>query len=70
MAEPLHIEVIDDQMAEILRAKSPAERLAIAHGMWLHAAQLIRRIVRVEHPEWSEAQISEQVAKRLSHGAI
>lgn len=68
--EPLRIEVIDDQMAEVLRAKTPAERLAIAHGMWSHARAMIQRIVKVDHPEWSEEQVRFQVARRLSHGAI
>lgn len=69
-SRPLRIEVVDDQMAEVLRGKTPAERLRIAHGMWSHASQLIQRMLKAEHPEWTEAQIRAQVAWRLSHGAI
>ena len=68
--ELFRIEVIDDLMAEVLRAKTPTERLAIAHGMWSHARAMIHRIVKVDHPEWSEEQVKFQVARRLSHGAI
>ena len=68
--QPLRIEIIDDQMAEVLRAKTPTERLAVAHGMWRHASGLMRRVVKAEHPEWSEEQIRKQVAQRMSHGAI
>ncbi len=67
---PLRIEVIDDQMAEVLRRKSPAERLAIAHGMWSHASNLITRVLKVEHPEWSAEQAKKEAARRLSHGAV
>lgn len=70
MNESLRIEAIDYQMAEVLRAKTPAERLAIAHGMWSHARSLIQRILQTEHPDWSNEQISVQVARRMSHGSI
>jgi hypothetical protein len=29
---PLNVEMMDEAMADVLRAKSPAERLAIANG--------------------------------------
>ena len=32
-----NIEVIDDAMAEVLRRKTPQERLAIAFNMWTSA---------------------------------
>ena len=34
------IEVIDQTMADILRRKTPAERLAIASGIWAIQARL------------------------------
>ncbi|MDZ4657300.1 MAG: hypothetical protein SH868_06935 [Bythopirellula sp.] len=67
---PRGFEVIDDAMAEVLRAKSPAERLAIAHGMWSHASQLLQRVIKAEHPDWTPQQIQSQVAQRLLNGAI
>jgi hypothetical protein len=36
------IEVMDDIMAEILRRKTPAERLAIGFGLWRSAQKLLR----------------------------
>ncbi len=69
-SQTLRIEVVDDQMAEVLRAKTAAERLAVAHGMWSHASKLIHRIVKAEHPEWTDEQIKIQVAQRMSHGAV
>ncbi|MEW6110293.1 MAG: hypothetical protein AB1632_14170 [Nitrospirota bacterium] len=65
-----NIEVIDDVMAKILREKSPQQRLSIAFGMWLSAKKQLSNYLRTEHPDWSEAMIRKEVAKRLSHGAV
>lgn len=65
-----NIEVLSDRMAEVLREKSPAERLSIAHGMWKHARQMILSNLRAEHPEWSAEEIDQETARRLSHGAV
>jgi hypothetical protein len=64
------IEIVDDRVAEILRSKTPAERLAIADGIWRFARQMIRAIIAREHSEWSEDEIERQVARRMSHGAF
>jgi Rv0078B-related antitoxin len=64
------MEIVDDRVAEILRSKSPAERLVIADGMWRFARRMIREIIVREHPDWSEAEINRQVARRMSHGAF
>ncbi len=61
-------EELDDTMAEILRNKSPADRLAIAYGMWRYARDTIRRVVRADHPEWSAEQVQRETARRLLHG--
>ena len=67
---PDNIEVVDDQMAEIYRSKSPMERLAIAHGMWRSARRMIDNVVRDQHPDWTDDQIQRDVARRISHGAV
>jgi hypothetical protein len=64
------IESVDDAMAEVLRAKSPGERLAIAFGMWRCARETIRRIVQQEHPDWSPGEVQRETARRLLHGAF
>ena len=63
-------EVMDDVMVEVLRSKTPAERLAMAHGMWRYARNLLRSILRGQHPDWTEEEINRETARRLSHGAI
>jgi hypothetical protein len=64
------IEIVDDRVVEILRSKTPAQRLAIADGMWSFARQMIRAIMAREHPDWSEDEIDREVARRMSHGAF
>ena len=71
MASPIQtMEILDDAMADILRRKTPAERLAIANGMWRFARDMLRATLTREHPEWTEDEVNRMVARRLSHGAI
>jgi hypothetical protein len=64
------IEVVDDEMAEVLRHKSGAERLAIANSLFVFARDVILTKLRQEHPDWDEGRILAETARRLSHGAI
>jgi 2-keto-3-deoxy-6-phosphogluconate aldolase len=66
----LHSVRADDPLIAVLREKTPAERLAIAHGMWSHARKLIETILRAEHPDWSPAMINREAARRISHGSV
>ena len=67
---PPQFEIVDDAMAEILRRKTEAERLAIAFGMWDFAQQMIGANLRREHPDWSDEEIRRATARRMSHGAV
>lgn len=58
------------RMQAVLRAKSPAERLAILDAMWRSASKMIRQSVRRCHSEWDESQVAHETARRLSHGAF
>ena len=64
------IEVMDDAMAEVLRRKTPAERLAIGFGLWRSARKLLRGQLASLHPEWDAQRLAQEVARRLSHGAV
>ena len=67
--DPARYEMIDDQMAEVLRAKTPFERLKMAESMQRMARGLIRDKLRFDHPEWTAEQIDREVARRFSHGS-
>lgn len=64
------IEVVDDEMAEVLKQKTPSERIAIGFGMWESAHDMLMAHLRHTHPEWDAKRVESEVARRLSHGAV
>jgi len=65
-----NLEIIDDQVAEILRTKTVVERFATIDQFWRLAGQMIRARIAHEHPDWSEDRIQRELARRMSHGAV
>jgi len=63
-------ESVSDEMAEVLRQKTGSERLAMAHRMWRFAFRMTTQAVKTQHPDWTQEQTEEEVARRMSHGAI
>lgn len=59
------VEVIDDDMAEVLRRKTPAQRLAATHAMWRAARDQTLAVIRHLHPEWDSAQLQSDLRRRL-----
>jgi hypothetical protein len=63
--DPGRIEVLDDEMVEVLRKKSPAERV----GMVFDANRTMRLILeghfRDRHPDWDGDRIQGAIARRL-----
>jgi hypothetical protein len=68
--DPGQIEVVDDAMAEILRRKTPAERIRIGFMLWTSARNMLRTHLKRTHPEWSAEIVEKEVIKRLSHGTV
>jgi hypothetical protein len=64
------IEVVDDMMAEVLRNKTPAERIAIGFGLWTSARKMLLSHLGSTHPEWDPERLNKEVARRLSHGVV
>ena len=52
-------------MVEVMRSKTPAERLAIAFRMWDSARVMVLANVRRQNPDWSEDEIEQEVAARM-----
>ena len=67
--DPRRIEVMDDETAAIMRAKTPAEKIAMASDMWKSASEMVYYSLREAHPEWSETALRREVARRMSRGA-
>jgi hypothetical protein len=64
------IEVVDDAMAEVLKRKTPAERISIGLTMWISARDMLTVYLKKTHPEWNSDAIKREVVRRLSRGAI
>lgn len=63
-------EVIDDQMAEVLRRKSDAQRLRSVDAFWNSARAVIRAAIRTEHPDWSLPRVQAEIDRRISNGVL
>lgn len=63
-------EIVSHEMAAILRAKTPAERMKIVFGMWDFAKSMVIQSTRAAHPEWTDLEVQRHVARRMSHGAV
>jgi Rv0078B-related antitoxin len=66
----IHFEMLDDQMADILRQKSEVERLKIAARMWKSARAILRGAIKTEHPDWDTDRVNGEIACRISHGVV
>ena len=64
------IEVVDDVMAEVLRKKTPAERIRIGFNLWTSTRNALISHLKNEHPDWDPRKLQREVARRLSHGAV
>jgi hypothetical protein len=63
--DPRNIEVVDDDLAEVLRQKTPAERIAMAADANETARELMAAGIRRYHPDWSDIQVDREVARRM-----
>lgn len=66
---PEQIEVVEDEQAQVLRQKTPGERVEIVGSMWRFARLWIEGGVRSLNPGWDESQVQTEVRRRLSGGA-
>lgn len=64
------IEVMDNAIADVLRAKTEVDRLRIGLRMWKSARVILRAAICGEHSDWSELQVNREIARRISHGAV
>jgi hypothetical protein len=65
--DPRQVEVVDDRVAEILKSKTPAERLRIGFNMWISARRMLLSHIKDTHPDWSQQEVEREVARRLLH---
>jgi len=63
------MEVVDDAIADVLRRKTPAERVALVGASWRFARVWIEGAVRTQHEDWDDGRVMAEVRRRLSGGA-
>lgn len=63
------IEVVDEAVAAILRQKTPAERVAMTVACHRTMRKILEAAVRTRHPDWDEAHVHKEIARRISGGA-
>jgi len=61
----LRIEQLDPRVIKISRAKTPLERCAMAFAANQLVRERLQAPLRGAHPEWSEAEIAAEVARRV-----
>lgn len=66
---PRQIEVLDEDVARVLREKTGAERLRVSSGMFAAARRMLLSHLATEHPDWDERRVHEEVARRLTLGS-
>ena len=67
--DPRQVEVVDDRVAEVLRTKTPAERLRIGFNIWSSARRMLLTHIGHIHPEWSQKEVNDEVVGRLLRGS-
>ena len=63
------IEVVDDQVAAIMKTKSGPERLRMVWDAWTFFGKRITAHLKSTHPEWTEEEIQREIVRRVSYGA-
>jgi hypothetical protein len=63
------IEVVDEHVAELLRRKTPAERVKMISDAHRTMRLLIEGGLRTRHPDWGDEEILAEVQRRMMRGA-
>jgi hypothetical protein len=66
--DPGQIEVPDAAVTEVLRHKTPAERVAMIIASNRTARLMVEASVKRQHPDWDEAAVKKEVARRMLRG--
>lgn len=62
------IEIVDDAIADVLRRKTPTERIEMVLSANRTMRLVIEGFLRTRHPDWDRQQILSEVARRMSLG--
>ncbi len=62
------IEILDEAMVEVLRRKTPAERLAMVFAADRTMRLRLEGHLRSCHPDWDDQTVMREIARRMSGG--
>ena len=65
--DPGQIEVVDEDVAAILRQKTPAEKMTLMAAANRTGRMMVEAGVRMRNPGWADEQVRREVARMMSH---
>jgi len=63
------IEILDKAVVEVLRRKTPAERVAMIFAANRTIRLRLEGHLRTCHPDWDTQAVMQEIARRMSRGA-
>ena len=63
--DPRRIERLDPAMVEVLKKKTPAERVLMGFEANRAARVILAGHFRTRHPEWTDEEIQAAIARRM-----
>jgi hypothetical protein len=66
---PPCVEILDPLVVEILRRKTPVERLAMGFSANRTMRLLLEGHFRTYHPAWDQQRIQQEIARRMLYEA-
>ncbi|HEX7376518.1 MAG TPA: hypothetical protein VF278_05365 [Pirellulales bacterium] len=66
--EPARIELLDPAIVQVLKSKTPTERLAMVFASNRTMRLRLEGHLRTRHPDWTDSQIQREIAMRMSGG--
>ncbi len=63
------IELLDEAVVEVLRRKTPTERMAMIFAANRTMRLRLEGHLRTRHPDWDSQALMQEIARRMSRGA-
>jgi hypothetical protein len=70
VVDPRNLESIDDSLADVLRRKTPAQKVEMIAAANRTARILAAAGIRHLHPDWDELQVQAEVIRRVCGGTV
>ena len=68
--DPRQIEIPDDDVINLMKSKTPAERLAMAFESHRLVRMRLAGHFRTLYPQWTDDEVEKAIARRFLSGAI